>query len=386
MRVTLATAVAALALSAATGAQHAPAHPCRASLPHGPSVPASIILWSSCGVFRLESDGHVTRLDRHWLAHHGSGTGRRYGADLRVRRTRDGAMILQRGGRTIWRTRRLHPHGGDVAFGPGVFAFTSYFRGIYVTDLHGPERLVAPGRGLYVLDFTRRGLLLVVGRHMLTVVARSGRLLRRYAYAPERGLGFDEEADTLYFVTPRAMLAEAAHGTRLRLLRRVAAQDGYMSVVDPRLLVWYGRRSITVTDRVGTSIASTHWLSALGNADLGLTASSDGRFFAYRLSTAEREGPVDSRLFVLRPAETHGRLVLRHRLGGVGCGVPGHMSWHGPDLLYDFGNDDRLAVLDARSGGWTKLTALARSIPRRFPADTVDAAWASGFARPTRGT
>jgi hypothetical protein len=67
----LATATAALALAA-------PLHPCRAAIPAGPPVPAPIVMWTSCGAYRLARDGRVAALPRHWLARHSGGTGRRW--------------------------------------------------------------------------------------------------------------------------------------------------------------------------------------------------------------------------------------------------------------------------------------------------------------------
>src|SRR6266436_2368869 len=75
--------IATLLVAAALGAAPPDAHPCRTPLPHGPAVPSPIVLWTSCGGFRLAPDGRVSRLPRRWLAKQGSGTGRRYGAHPR---------------------------------------------------------------------------------------------------------------------------------------------------------------------------------------------------------------------------------------------------------------------------------------------------------------
>ena len=86
----------------------APAHPCRAPLPKGPAVPAPIVLRTSCGGFLLTPSGRVTRLPRHWFARHGGGTGRRWGAQLNVRRNRAGAYFLLRHGHVVWRSHALY--------------------------------------------------------------------------------------------------------------------------------------------------------------------------------------------------------------------------------------------------------------------------------------
>src|SRR5207248_4193123 len=110
--------------------------PCRAPLPRAPAVPAPLVAWSSCGAFRIRTDGRVVRLPRHWLARHSGGTGRRWEAKLDIRRNRPGRYVLVREGRVVWRSRGLYPNdGGSIAFGPGRFAFASYRRGVFMTDL-----------------------------------------------------------------------------------------------------------------------------------------------------------------------------------------------------------------------------------------------------------
>ena len=135
----------------------AAAHPCHAPLPQAPPVPAPLVLHTSCGSFRLARDGHLVRLPRHWLARHSGGTGRRFGAKLQIRRDRRGRIVIAVHERPVWHARRRHPSGGDVAFGPHLFAFSSYGQGVFLTDLRGPERLVARGRDLHPIDITRRG-------------------------------------------------------------------------------------------------------------------------------------------------------------------------------------------------------------------------------------
>src|ERR687884_2252491 len=150
-------------------------HPCRSALPRGPAVPAAIVLRTSCGAFRLGPDGRVTRLPRRWLARHSGGTGRRYGADLQLRPTRTGRIVVLRRGRLLWRSTGRYPRdGGDVAFGPHAFAFASYRRGVFLTDLGRPERLVVRGRGLYPFGFLRDGELLVTSSRSIAVVSRGG--------------------------------------------------------------------------------------------------------------------------------------------------------------------------------------------------------------------
>lgn len=67
---------------------------------------------------------------------HGSGAGRRHGAQLDIRRIRTGRFLILRRGRVVWRSANLYPRDGDgIAFGPHAFAFASYRHGISV----GPD-------------------------------------------------------------------------------------------------------------------------------------------------------------------------------------------------------------------------------------------------------
>jgi hypothetical protein len=278
--------IATLLAAAALGAAPPHAHPCRTPLPHGPAVPSPIVLWTSCGSFQLAPDGRVSRLPRHWLAKQGSGTGRRYGAHLDIRRSHSGRFLRLLRGRVVWRSSGLYPgDGGGVAFGPHSFAFASYRRGVFLTDLHGAERLVTRGRGLYPYSFTSSGDLFVSGARAITLLSPAGVMLRRFRYRVQNGYGFDEQTDTLYYVTPTGRLA-AAHGTHVELKRTLPHTDGMLSVARPNLLVFSGSHSITATSRDGTVIAKAHWSSSHLNSDAGVSVSADRRSFAFRLSDA----------------------------------------------------------------------------------------------------
>ena len=375
-------ALALLAGIASATPRVTPAHPCRASLPRGPSVPAPLVVWDDCGVFRLEVDGTLQRLRRHWLAYHGGGTGRRFGADLELRRTRPGVYILRRHGRTIWRSSDLYPNdGGDVAFGPGLFAFGSYtHRGIFLTDLHGPERRVAQGQNIYILGFTAQGELLVDARRAILGIGPRGRELDRYRYIRRRGFGFDDREGILYFVTPRGRLAEVGDGGGLRVFGRAPAMGAWPTVLAPALLTWSAPHSLAVSDRTGALLASSRWPRKLGTMDRGVDASSDGTLFAYRVTNARPQAPHPSAaVFVLRRAQHRARLIVAHDTTTPGCGgIPGGLGWNQHHLLYDFG-DGRVVIFDIDSGARTSLTAFAKAIPRREPGDSLTFAWASSF-------
>jgi hypothetical protein len=348
--------------------------PCRAPLPRAPVVPAPLVAWSSCGAFRIGTHGRVVRLPRHWLARHSGGTGRRWEPKLDIRRNRPGRYFLVRDGRVVWRSRGLYPNdGGSVAFGPGRFAFASYRRGVFMTDLRHGERLVFRGRGTYPVDFTRAGDLVVAAGRAVVLVSPEGRTLWRYPYRARNSFAFDERSDTLYFVTPSGRLA-SVRDRRLRLGRDLAGVGGQVSTAAPRLLVFGGARTIVVTRTDGSLVARTGWRSARLGSDSGVSVSRDGRTFAFRLTDA-RPGSRSVRtatVYLLRAGSSRAVPMLRHRLGPTGCAVGANLFWRGRFLLY-VSTDGRRVIVDTVTRAVTDLTKLTDALQR------ASVAWASDF-------
>jgi hypothetical protein len=369
----LAALTSALLASTAT-----PATPCEAALPQGPAAPAPIVFRTSCGGFRLNTSGRVSRLPPRWFAAHSGGTGRRFGADLQIRRNRAGRIFLMRQGRLVWRSHDLYPRtGGDVAFGPNTFAFASYYRGIFVTDLNSPERLVYRGRGRYPYDFFRSGRLIVTGGRAITVLSPEGRVERRYPYSRRGGFSFDCDTNTLFYVTPRDRLATVTE-THLRVGRRLGF-DGMVSYAEPGRLVFYDRRSVALADRTGRLIARAHWQrGGLDILDSGAAVSPDGRHLAFRLSDARagaRSG--NAVLFLVAAGERRARAIYRHRLGPIGCGTAASLRWHGQHLLYSSA-DGQVAIIDA-AGRRHDLAQFATALPRRGRTEQPLVAWRADY-------
>jgi hypothetical protein len=353
--------------------------PCRAPLPRAPALPAPVVAWSSCGAFRVATDGRVSRLPRHWLALHGSGTGRRWGAKLAIRRNRAGRHFLLRRGRVVWRSRGLYPDdAGSIAFGPGLFAFASYGRGVFLTDLQHAERLVVRGQALYPLDFTEDGDLVVVARHELVLVSRAGSVVRRLRFRPRNSFALDGRSGTLFFVTPGGRLA-AAHDRRVQLGRSVATIGGPISTPARGVVVFGGMRTIVVTRADGSIVARARWRSSRVGSDSGVSASPDGRLFAFRLTDA-RPGSkrATATVYFLRAGATRAVPILRHRLGPSGCAVGANLFWRGHFLLYS-STDGHRAIVDTATRAVTDLTSLAAALPHRSAAERASLAWASDF-------
>jgi hypothetical protein len=361
---------------AATGS---PAAACSAPLPHGPAVPAPVVFKTDCGGFRLDRQGVVSRLPRGWLATHSGGTHNRDGAHLQVRRNRAGALSLLRRDRLVWRARDLYPNtAGDIAFGPGAFAFSSDYRGVFLTDLKGPERLVVPGRGLFPHAFFPSGRLIVTGGPSIAVLSPRGRVEHRYSYDRSAGYAFDGDTNTLFFVTPRRHLA-TLHEARLRVGRRLDF-DGMITISEPGVLLFFGARSLTLAARDGRVIARAAWpRTRIDLLDSGASVSPDARHVAFRLSDARpgaRKG--NAVLFVLSAGHMHAQPVFRHRLGPVGCGIGASMGWHGRYLLYRSG-EGKVAIVDADSGRRRELSRLVRALPRLETAQQPLVAWAADY-------
>lgn len=355
----------------------APPQPCATALKRGPEVPAALIFRTSCGGYRLAVDGRVTKLPRGWLARHGGGTGRRFGADVTGRRTASGRFYLDRGSRLLWRSSGLYRNdGGSIAFGPRSFAFASYRRGILMTDLKSPEQLVVRGRGASPVDFTRSGRLIVSRQATISVVSPEGIVERRYRFRRSTGFAFDAANETLLFVTPGGRLASAA-GTSLRLGRNIGRLAGTLGLAKPDRLIFGAAAGFTVTRRDGTFVADGRWRRGL-NQDSGVSVSPDGLSFAYRLLNVypgARSG--EATFYVLRAGQRQAHAVYRHRLGPTGCALGGNLRWHGTALLYD-SVDSEIVLIDRRNGP-RSLKWFARELPHRLPGERTYAAWASDY-------
>jgi hypothetical protein len=355
--------------------------PCAKALPRGPAVPAPLVLSTDCGWFRLEIDSRVSRLPIDWYATHKLPWHPRY--HLTVRRTRPGRYLVLRGGRVVWRSAGLYYNeAGSIAFGPHAFAFDSYGRrGIFLTDLRGPERLVLHGRGLYPIGFRNRGELLVNSRRMITVLSQEGTVLQRYPYRRSSSFVFDEQSETLYFVSPDGVLS-AAQGRAVRRIRRVRLR-GWIGLLGRRLLTFTGQRHVAVLRRDGSFVARASWRGARRGIDAGVDTTDDGKLFAFRVSQA-RPGARRSTatVYVLRAGEGRARVIYRHRLDQAGCGSGASLDWHGSSLLYRSvdGTGVAEAAVLAPDGSPTRLTPLLRALPRLSPAAPGNVFWATEFS------
>jgi hypothetical protein len=364
---------AALLIGAVLGLSHP--DPCARALPHGPTVPAPMFLSTDCGWFSLDSDGDVTKLPVDWYATHKRAWHPRYG--FTYQRTRAGRYLVLREGRVVWRSAGLYfNEDGSGAFGPHTFAFASWGRrGVLLTNLRGPERLVVRGRLAYPIGFTQ-GKLLVSGRRTITVVSPDGTVFRRIRYRRSSSFAFDEQTETLYFVTPGRVLT-AARGSTIRRIAKIR-QHGWVSILGRRLLTVGGPHGVVVLRRDdGSLVASASWRR--GGSDAGVSVSDDGKLFAFRLLNAER--PETATVYILRAGQHRAHAVYRNRFKQAGCGYSVSLDWEGSSLLYR--SDDGSGVADAAlldpEGSVRKLTPLLRALPRLSAATPGNVFWATDF-------
>jgi hypothetical protein len=360
----------------------APPGPCAKELPHGPAVPSPLVLSTDCGWYRLETDGVVSRLPADWYATHKRPWSPQYG--LTYQRTHAGRYLVLREGRVVWRSSGLYfNEDGSGAFGPGAFAFASWGRrGVFLTDLRGPERLVVRGKTSYPIGFTRQGELLVSGPGTITVVSQDGTVLRRVRYRRSSSFSFDEQTQTLYFVTPTGMLS-AVDGSAVRRIGKIR-ERGWIGVLGRRLLTFTGPRHLAVLRRDdGSLVARANWHGAR-ELDAGVAVSDDGRLFAFRVSNVQaRARRARAVVYLLRAGESSVRAVDRTRIRRAGCGGGGaSLSWRGSSLLYraadNYGVVSDVAVL-APDGSATRLTPMLRALPWISSATPGNAFWASEF-------
>jgi hypothetical protein len=349
--------------------------PCAMPLPRGPSVPAPLVLSTDCGWYSLRTDGEVTRFPGDWYATHHERWHPPYG--LTYRRTHAGRYLAVRDGRVVWRSAGLYfNEDGSGTFGPHAFAFGSWRRrGVLLTDLRGPEQLVVQGRLAYPIGFTQ-GKLLVSGRRTITVVSAGGTVLRRLRYRRSSSFAFDQQTETLYFVSPGGVLTEVS-GSAIRRIAKLREQ-GWVGLLGRRLLTIGSAHRMAVLRRDdGSLVASARWRR--GGSDAGVSVSDDGKLFAFRVVGADQ--PETATVYVLRAGEREAHAVYRNRFRQSGCGYSVSLDWEGSSLLYrsDDGSGVAEAALLAPNGSAARLTPLLRALPRISSGAPGNVFWATDF-------
>lgn len=241
------------ALLALVGAPSAQARGCARTLPHGPRLPAPVVLRTVCGVFQLRRDGSVVygrtpAWAPAWAPDATSHPGPRTWVAHPNHR-----LAVYRDGRLLWHS---HSTGGsdEVAVGHGHIAFTAYRRWtvtLWIAPIGGREHMVA--RKEELLGWIPAGLVTQRGRD-LRLRAPDGRLLRSIARA-------------------RTALRDGDGLVVLRTNGVIVRTDGW--------------RSKTLADLRPLGMANDPWLELLPGGLMKVTAGNrvlfldrDGRRFA----------------------------------------------------------------------------------------------------------
>ena len=258
------------------------------------------------------------------------------------------------------------------------FAFADYRRGVFLTDLRGPERLVVRGRGLSPDDFTRNGDLVVAAGNALIMVSRADRVVGRFRFRPGSGYAFDRRRDAYVFVTPHGRLA-VLRRRRVRIGPTVA-RLGPVRLLAPGLLAFTGRTGFTVMREDGAVVDAARWNPRAETLVAGPAVSPDGRSFVYELV---RGGAAT--VLVVRQRERRGHVLLRRWRSPTRCieGGPcaGGFDWDGRFFLFQPG-DGHVGLVDSGSGRLIDLTRLVHGLPHLGPRPEGAAlAWKSDFPR-----
>jgi hypothetical protein len=352
--------------------------PCATALPRGPAVPAPLVLSTDCGWFSLATDGTVQRLPVDWYATHKKPWHPPYG--LSYRRTHVGQYLALRHGRVVWRSaRRYLGEDGAGVFGPHSFAFVSWgLRGVLLSNLHGPERLVLHGRNLFPIGFTATGELVVSGRRTIVVLSPRGQLSRRLSFRASSSFAFDEATGGVYFVSPAGVLtvAEGSH-----VLRLGPAPPGSIALLGQRLLSFSLAGHVAVVRRSdGGLVASASW-SPRTMIDSGVSVSDDGTLFAFRTVRGNTRKPGWASVYALRAGAHRAQLVYRHRFQQAGCGYSASIGIRGSELLYrsDGGQGPAEADLLRLGGTGVRLTPLLEALPRKSDSTPGNVFWPADF-------
>lgn len=355
----------------AGGKAAAPSRGCNARVRGVPfALPAPLTVRTSCGRFRIATDGTVLRLPRALplprLMHTVWSSGVWAGSS-------HGHLVVGRARQVLWRStgRFRHEYEVDVlTLGPRSLAFSYGLREteLYVARLGGPERRVAPRElplgwtrtGLY----TRRGETLLLRAAAGTLRATIARHVTHAAYDPlQHGVWF--------VVRGRLFHAE---GRRVRPLAKIAQLGltaGRTLQLAPlgRLLALQDPRRLVVLRSDGNGFASTRVPRAPRNLVTGQpTVAPGGAEVAFavlrpdrRIETQVHERGVET-VYLLRPGAGAAVAIHSKHMWFNVCGHSASLAWRGEWLLYGAG-EGSTALIDTRNGRTLGLGFLVRRLP-----------------------
>ncbi len=388
-------AITTLALVVAIGAtddrsSSAAGGRCHRALPEAQlTLPAPLIVTTSCGRFRVGQNGGLTYLGPRTLP---VPLGTCYWADLTWYRFSRGHLLVGRGYRRLWRSRGTYASTypaniGAVVLGARGLAF-SYFRSLgepsrlYLARYGSSERPL--GRGETPLEFLRSGELVTQRERGGAIVLRTpgGRLdgvIVPHASDPQ----VDRQSGTLVFrVGLRLGVFDRGRVRELADLRMLGIKG--WPVVEPlgRLVAVRDRRRLVVLDYEGRLIAATALPARQQPADTvssSVVANENGTAVAFSATlgnTAYRSRGIET-VYLLGAGEQQARPLFGEQLDFQICERGADLAWHGRWLLYS-DSERRAAVIDSSQGADPiELSGLIARLPGSGGDGFFDISWSA---------
>ena len=364
-------AITAALLLAATGAASGKSsgRNCSRNLPQAPpGLPATVVVTTDCGLFRLGTNGSVTYAGK-WKSPVPP-VARGYWMDLAWYGLDHGHVLIGQGMKRLWRSHDTYTRGrylniGSVVVGRGRLAF-SYYQGrqsrVLVARYGHAEHLVAQGEAPFV--FTGAG-------DLVTWQERGHALVLREANGGERTLAphaVDPQVDRanriVFFRSARQLYEFDGNSVRrLASLPRLGLTG--VPTVEPlgRLVAVHDRHRLVVVDHAGRPVASTVLPRSRHRAD-GVTSpvatNAGGTAVAFTVTSANR---LRETVYLLARGTRRARALHSEKFVGGGCGAGAWLAWQGRWLLYaNAGQQAAVVDSSSRSPG-VELTDVIAKLP-----------------------
>jgi hypothetical protein len=341
-------AVAAVTATAAANGRPSSAtgQRCRRAPPTtAPSLPAAVIVTTSCGRFRLDRSGRVAYLGPRTLPVPRKALS--YWPDLTWYSFERGHLLIGRGHRQLWRSRRSYARAkpvniGAVVLGAHELAFT-YFDGLrpllYVARYRSAERLLV--RGETPLTFFRSGELLTWRDRNRALLLRSkGGRLERLLVSHASDAAVDRRTGALVFrAGDRLGVVDGGRVRELGGLRGFGIKG--WPVIEPlgRLVSVHDRNRLVVVEYDGRMVASTPLPRRRQPADgisSSVVANARGTTFAFTATqgnTAYGSSGQET-VYVVGAGERQARPIFDEQLDFEVCERMAELAWRGDWLLY----------------------------------------------------
>jgi hypothetical protein len=316
-----------------------------------------------------------------------------YWGDLTWYGFQRGHLVIGRGHRQLWRSRRRFSAAnpvniGAVVLGARELAFT-YFRGqrrslLYLAPYTAGERLVV--RGETPLTFLGRGDLVTWRDRSRALVLRaaSGRL-ERVLVPYASGIAVKPRAGGLVFwAGDRLGLIEAGRVYKLGSLRRLEIRG--WPVLEPLrdLVAVHDRFRLVVLDHHGRVVASSPLPSRQQGADgvsSPVAANAHNTVFAFAATdgnTADGSSGSET-VYLLAAGETRARPIFSSRLDFEACGHMAELSWRGRWLLYSASEGEAAVVDSSLAVSPIDLSGVIARLPgvRRDGEGYLEVSWGS---------